>query len=199
MPARLIQWETLILILFALIIFLAGSITGVFITNKKSIKKLKLSYLENQFSNNAWKKILDESKQDIDSGGTDLENVNQFLSKKIGEYRKQLAGIKRMGFVRKKKRAEILFYLLLENEVLEQLLTKQSEKLPEERRNYLIDQMSDVRKRQQLMAEFFTDGSIKSHVKKLISGDLRLGKETGADRQKFSFNPAVESSQTLKS
>jgi hypothetical protein len=68
----------------------------------------------------------------------------------------------------------MMYSLVLENEVLEQLLVEQDVMLTDERKNSLVRLVKDTQKRQRLLAMIFNDDVIKNHVRKILSDEKRL-------------------------
>ena len=103
-----------------------------------------------------------------------LNEPNLNLLKKLEEYRKKLSGMRLIAFSSNKIRSDIMYSLLLENEVLEQLLSEQGTMPNDERKNSLLRLVKDTQKRQRLLEMVFNDGVIKNHVRKILSDEERL-------------------------
>ena len=112
-----------------------------------------------------------------------LNISNLMLTKKLEDYQKKLVGMRLFAFSSDKIRADIMYSLLLENEVLEQTLSEAGVMLTDDRKNFLILQIKDTKKRQRLLAAIFNDDVIKNHVRDVLSDQGRL--EDAAARIEF--------------
>ena len=158
----------LLLCIFTIIIgFLSYKVgLGVgYLKNSKSLKKIekekKIFYKEN-------KGMWDEERKN-------LIQENVAMKNKLESYRKKISGLGMLNFGGSKKRSDILYSLLLENETLEQILQEQSQKMVIEQRANLDQRLLDIRKRQRLLAEIFNDEKIKGYVNEVLQ-DNKLKK-----------------------
>ena len=104
-----------------------------------------------------------------------LIQENIAVKNKIEGYRKKISGLGMLSFGGSKKRSDILYSLLLENETLEQILQEQSEKIAIEQKSNLNQRLLDIKKRQRLLAEIFNDDKIKDYVNEVLQ-DNKLKK-----------------------
>ncbi len=174
MFANLTQMDMLLAGLMTLFVFFVGHKIGSFFTKQKFKREFESLEKESHSSNKSLKRILEEEKNQVDAKNLQLEQTNTLLKEKVEEYRKKLAGMGVLSFSGSKKRSDILYSLLLENEALEQLIAEQGDKLADERKGYMIQRMTDIRKRQRLMAELFNDDTIKNYVKDVLSDDKKM-------------------------
>ena len=107
----------------AIVIFFLGNRYGRFFTERRSKKEKKISNRESYKSNKMLKGLLEEEKNKVTSKNDVLSESNLFLVSKLEEYREKLSGVGRIFTSSgNKKRADIIYSLLLKNEALEQLL-----------------------------------------------------------------------------
>ena len=107
----------------AIVIFFLGNRYGRFFTERRSKKEKKISNRESYKSNKMLKGLLEEEKNKVASKNDVLSESNLFLVSKLEEYREKLSGVGRIFTSSgNKKRADIIYSLLLKNEALEQLL-----------------------------------------------------------------------------
>jgi|APSaa5957512622_1039677.scaffolds.fasta_scaffold44816_1 hypothetical protein len=155
------------------LLFISYKVGASFATKRWSREKEKLE-LESHSSHKSLKRILEDEKSVVDNENKELKDTNDMLNGRIEDYRKKLAGMGLLSFSGSKRRSDILYSLLLENEALEQLISEQSEKLATERGEHLMHRMKDIRKRQRLLAEIFNDDTIKNYVKEVLSDDVKI-------------------------
>ena len=68
------------------------------------------------------------------------------------------------SFGESKKRTDILYSLIMENELLEQIIQDQAESLTTQHQVHVDQRLLDIKKRQRLLAEIFDDKKIKEYV-----------------------------------
>jgi hypothetical protein len=174
MFSNLTDIELILAGLILIILFFLGYKIGSIIATRKGEKAREALESESYSTSKSLKKLFEDEKNQVISENTKLKETNTLLTDKVEEYRKKLAGLGLLNFSGNKKRADILYSLLLENEALEQLLAEQGEKLADERKDHLMHRMKDIRKRQRLMAEIFNDDTIKSYVRDVLSDEGRI-------------------------
>jgi hypothetical protein len=174
MFASLSDMELLLAGLATVILFFLGYKIGGFLSARKSKRDLSNLKTESHNTSKSLKRILEEEKNQVVAENVNLTENNKILNQKVEDYRKKLAGMGMLNFSGGKKRADILYSLLLENEALEQLLAEQGDKLAGERKEHLFHRMKDIGKRQRLLAEIFNDETIKNYVKDVLSDDGRI-------------------------
>ena len=170
--------ETMFLLLVGFVLMFLGFRMGTFLSSQKHKKEKQALELESHNIHKGLKKILEEEKNQLVAERDELKEKNQIHSNKLEDYRKKLAGMGMLNFSGNKKRADILYSLLLENEALEQLLSEQGEKLASERQDFLKQRLQDIKKRQRLMAEIFNDDTIKNYVRDILSDEERMNAAT---------------------
>ena len=69
-----------------------------------------------------------------------------------------------LNFGESKKRTDILYSLIMENELLEQIIQDQAEKLTNQHQAHVDQRLLDIKKRQRLLAEIFDNKKIKEYV-----------------------------------
>ena len=153
----------------ALLIFYIGYKIGRVIQTARSKKQFKAYEQDQNKFQKQMKKVLDGENEDVASKNVMLQQTIQRLEDRLEDYRKKIAG---MGILNisssNKKRSDILYSLILENETLEQLLFQQSSKFTEQAQDHLQHKLMDIKKRQRLMSEVFNDDTIKNYVKEVI-------------------------------
>lgn len=156
-------------VIAVLIVLLIGFKMGSYFAARKNKREMNLIDKERNHSSRSYKKLLDDENVALLSENERLQEYSAMVSDKISDYRKRLAGIGRFSFSSSRKRADVLYSLLLENEALEQLLTDLSKKKPDEKSDYLMHQMKDVQRKHQLMMKIFDDDeAIKHHVQNVL-------------------------------
>ena len=161
-------------VIVVMIILFVGFRIGKYFSAKKAKKEMKLIAKERDNSSRSYKKLLDDENTEMVSENEKLRESNSQLIDKISDYRKKLAGMGKFSFSNNQKRADILYSLLLENEALEQLLTKLTDD-PDEKSQYLMHQMKDIQKRHHLLVKIFNDDDIiKKHVQNILFNDKRI-------------------------
>jgi regulator of replication initiation timing len=161
-------------VIVVMIILFVGFKIGKYFSGRQGKREMKLIDKERDNSNRSYKKLLDDENVEVLSENRKLRVSNSRLMDKINEYRKKLAGIGTLSFSKNRRRADILYSLLLENEALEQILTELI-KAPDEKRDYLMHQMKDIGKRHQLLVKIFNDDDIiRNHVKNILFNDKRI-------------------------
>ena len=145
-----------------------------YFAGKKGDKEKKLVNRKSQSLNISQKKPAKREKYQgsVKRGGLNESNLN--LVKKLEGYRKKLSRMRLFAFSNNEIRADMMYSLLLENEVLEQLLVEQDVMLTDERKSALLSLVKDTQKRQRLLAIVFNDDVIKNYVKKILSDEERL-------------------------
>ena len=167
--------ELLLASAVAILIFFLGNRSGIFFTQRRSKKEKKISNRASYNSNKMLKGLLEEEKNKVTSKNEDLNDLNLFLVSKLEEYREKLSGLGGIFTSSvNKKRADMMYSLLLKNEALEQLLSAQSETLSDERKNILMQQLKNAQNRQRLLTEIFNDGVIKNYVLDVLSDKERI-------------------------
>ena len=166
----------------AIVIFILAFQIGKLMASRRSKREMKLIDKERSKSDRSFKALLDEEQANVLSEYEKLKALNELLMNAVDKYRSKLAGMGRFSLANARKRADLLYSLLMENEVLEQLLMEQSKMEPAEKSDYLLHQMKDVEKRHQVMAKIFDrDGAIKAHVKQRLFDDKRSKKPETED------------------
>lgn len=172
----------------AIMLFISFKI-GTAIAAKKFGREKEQLENESHSSSKSLKRILEEEKNQVVDENNRLKESNLLLTDKIEEYRKKLAGMGMLSFSGNKRRSDILYSLLLENEALEQLVAEQGEKMADDRKDFLMHRMKDIRKRQRLLAEIFNDDTIKNYVKDVLSDEQRI--EDAAKKIEGGSKPAL--------
>lgn len=167
--------EMLLSFFGGVIILVLGFNGGKFLTARRWKRDMKLINKEHHNADISYKKMFDEEQDEISSENVQLKKSNKRLEGVVGEYRSKLAGIGKFSFGSSRKRADIMYALLLENEVLEQLLTDQSKLKPREKSDFLLHKMKDMETRHQLMSKIIDqDETLKRHVMKRLFSDGNL-------------------------
>lgn len=174
MLENLTELQLLVAGLLGIVLFFMGHKIGSYFASRKCARDREQLETESHNTNKSLKRILEEEKTVVVNENLSLKSANHALNEKLEDYRKKLAGMGVLSFSGSKKRADILYSLLLENEALEQLLAEQGEKLADERKEHLWHRMKDIRKRQRLMAEIFNDDTIKNYVKDVLSDERKI-------------------------
>ena len=117
------------------------------------------------------KRILDDEKSTVEKKYIELKEKIEEYEQRLESYRRKISGLGVFSFTGSKKRSDILYSLLLENEALEQLLNQQSARISEQSNQHLKEKLMDIQKRQRLMSEIFNDGKIKDYVREILSTD----------------------------
>lgn len=144
----------------------------------KSNKIIKKIDEEKTIFQKETKKMWDGEKSDLLEEVEELKSKAVDLNKRLEDYRKKLSGMGMFSFGESKKRSDILYSLIMENELLEQILYDQSKKISEQQKDNLDQRLFDIGKRQRLLAEIFDDKKIKDYVKEVIEeGDLAKTKK----------------------
>ena len=153
---------------FTIIVFLFSYKISAFflrIQSKKKIKKLEEDKGVFQKEN---KRLWDQERDEWKKKQENYENKLKKNEKKIENYRKKIAGLGILNFGGTKKRTDILYSLIMENEMLEQILHEQTEKIAKEQKVNIDQRLLDIQKRQRLLAEIFDDKKIKDYVKEVL-------------------------------
>ena len=108
--------------------------------------------------------MLDEEKKSLLDKNQNLEDISKRNEKRLEEYRRKLSGMGILNFGESKKRSDILYSLIMENELLEQIIQDQTESLATQHQNHVYQRLLDIKKRQRLLAEIFDDKKIKKYV-----------------------------------
>ena len=103
----------------------------------------------------------DEEKKSLLEKNQSLEEINQRNGKRLEDYRRKLSGMGIFSFGESKKRTDILYSLIMENELLEQIIQDQAENLTSQHQAHVDQRLLDIKKRQRLLAEIFDDKKIK--------------------------------------
>ena len=106
----------------------------------------------------------DEEKKSLLEKNQNLEDISKRNEKRLEEYRRKLSGMGILNFGESKKRSDILYSLIMENELLEQIIQDQTESLATQHQNHVYQRLLDIKKRQRLLAEIFDDKKIKKYV-----------------------------------
>ena len=113
-----------------LLVFLRlGWALGSSFTRKKAKKQLKTLEKEKNIFQRENKKMWDEEKKSLLEKNQSLEEINQRNGKRLEDYRRKLSGMGIFSFGESKKRTDILYSLIMENELLEQIIQDQAENL----------------------------------------------------------------------
>lgn len=115
------------------------------------------------------KKIWDEERATLNQDKKLLQNEVKILQARVENYRKKLSGIGIFAYITNKQRSDIIYSLLLENEVLEQLCNVQLKRIAQQNINYLKEQFADIEERQKLMSRIFNDLKIKNYVDDILN------------------------------
>ena len=155
----------LLLVIFTIVVFLIAYKLGGFLKNYKTTKTInKLEKEKNTFHK--------QSQQMWEDEKSTLLVVNKKMKEKLDDYRKKISGLGMLNFGGSKKRSDILYSLLMENELLEQILNDQNKKLAVEQKTNLDQRLLDINKRQRLLAEMFDDNKIKDYVQEILNKNL---------------------------
>ena len=115
--------ELLLVSAGAILIFFLGNRSGRFFSERRSRKEKKIINRESLNSNKMLKRPLEEERNKVTSENEVLNDSNLFLVTKLEEYREKLSGLGGIFTSSvNKKRADMMYSLLLKNEALEQLL-----------------------------------------------------------------------------
>ena len=167
--------ELLLVSAGAILIFFLGNRSGRFFSERRSRKEKKIINRESLNSNKMLKRPLEEERNKVTSENEVLNDSNLFLVTKLEEYREKLSGLGGIFTSSvNKKRADMMYSLLLKNEALEQLLSAQSETLTDEGKSILIQQLKNTQDRQRLLSEIFDDDVIKKYVLDVLSDKERI-------------------------
>jgi hypothetical protein len=180
-----------------IIIFISYKVGKIIATNKCKHEQVKLEN-ESHSSQKSLKRILEEEKNQVVVEKNELTVSNRALNERLEDYRKKLAGMGLLSFSGNKKRSDILYSLLMENEALEQLISELGKKLANEQGEHLIHRMKDIRKRQRLIAEIFNDDTIRNYVKEVLSDDDKIDNAVHKIEDSYYAKPADESSEMKK-
>ena len=100
-------------VIVVMIILFVGFKIGKYFSARQGKREMKLIDKERDNSNKSYKKLLDDENVEVLSENKKLRVSNSRLMDKINEYRKKLAGIGTLSFSKNRKRADILYSLLL--------------------------------------------------------------------------------------
>ena len=103
-------------------------------------------------------------KQSLLEKNKNLEYIISRNEKRLEDYRKKLSGMGIFSFGESKKRTDILYSLIMENELLEQIIQDQAESLTTQHQAHVDQRLLDIKKRQRLLAEIFDDKKIRDYV-----------------------------------
>ena len=157
-----------LLIIIAIFVFFVSWKLSSFFTRYQSSKKIQNLINEKNIFQKESKKMWDSEKDEYLIENAKLKEEISNIQKRLDDYRKKLSGLGVFSFGESKKRADILYSLIMENELLEQILYDQSAKLTEQHKDNLDQRLLDIKKRQRLLAEIFDDKKIKDYVKEVI-------------------------------
>ncbi|MBU2644008.1 hypothetical protein KKI24_04825 [bacterium] len=180
-----------------ILLFFAYKIGGILAT-KRGNREIANLEKESHSSNKSLKRILEEEKNEVVAENADLKSANYILTEKLEDYRKKLAGMGMLSFAGNKRRSDILYSLLLENEALEQLVAEQGEKMADDRKDFLMHRMKDIRKRQRLLAEIFNDDTIKNYVQDVLSDEKKIEAATHRIESESDDSPQIEADDVKK-
>lgn len=130
------------------------------------------------------KKIWDDERNSFAQEKEDLMHEIETLKRRLENYRRKIAGLGLLSFTGSKKRSDILYSLLLENEALEQLLNTQAQRMADQHNQHLQEKFMDIEKRQRLLSEIFDDSRIKDYVREVLSENdqkILVKKEDGEE------------------
>ncbi len=133
-------------------------------TRKKAKKQFKELEKEKNIFQRENKKMWDEDKNSLLQKNQNLEDNSKRNEKRLEDYRRKLSGMGLLNFGESKKRSDILYSLIMENELLEQIIQDQAENLTTQHQTHVDQRLLDIRKRQRLLAEIFDDKKIKKYV-----------------------------------
>ena len=133
-------------------------------TRKKTKKQFKELEKEKNVFQRENKKMWDEEKKSLLEKNQNLEELHKRNEKRLEEYRRKLSGMGILNFGESKKRTDILYSLIMENELLEQIIQDQAEKLTNQHQAHVDQRLLDIKKRQRLLAEIFDNKKIKEYV-----------------------------------
>jgi len=175
--------ENVIFVVFSVIGFISlviGYKMGGFMAGSRHSQERKELEKDSHGLQKSLKRLWEEDKEKLESQVSSLTSQNKQLTNKLEDYRKKLSGMGVLSFSGSKKRADILYSLLLENEALEQMITNQTQSMITDKQTHLNDRLLDIRKRQRLMAELFNDDTIKNYVKEVLDDETKM--EIAADK-----------------
>ena len=152
------------LVLVLLIFLRLGWGLGSSFTRKRTKKQFKEIEKEKNIFQRENKKMWDEEKKSLLDKNQNLEDISKRNEKRLEEYRRKLSGMGILNFGESKKRSDILYSLIMENELLEQIIQDQTESLATQHQNHVYQRLLDIKKRQRLLAEIFDDKKIKKYV-----------------------------------
>ncbi|BBM89422.1 hypothetical protein COTS27_01121 [Spirochaetota bacterium] len=115
------------------------------------------------------KKLWDQELHGVQDEKHALEAKLLLMETRLENYRTKIAGLGVLNLWGSKKRSDILYSLLLENEALEALLNAQTKRMAQTHQEHLEQRLLDIGKRQRLMAEIFNDQRIKDYVRDVIA------------------------------
>ncbi len=148
-------------VVFTTIIFVVAYKLGIFFGSYKKTKQIQKIKKEKNIFYKENRKIWDDEKNSLG-----LEN--KMIKEKLEDYRRKISGLGMLNFRGSKKRSDILYSLLMENEILEQILHDQTQKLAVEQRLNVDQRLLDIKKRQRLLTEIFDDKKIKDYVHEVL-------------------------------
>ncbi len=151
-------------VLLLLIFLRLGWWLGSSFTRKKTKKQFKELEKEKNVFQRENKKMWDEEKKSLLEKNQNLEELHKRNEKRLEEYRRKLSGMGILNFGESKKRTDILYSLIMENELLEQIIQDQAEKLTNQHQAHVDQRLLDIKKRQRLLAEIFDNKKIKEYV-----------------------------------
>ena len=163
-----------LLSLFGLVIFWIGFKFGKIVVGSSSKKQGAAFEKEIQVFQKNMKKMYDSEVKQLKEKNQKLENTIQINENLLEDYRRKISGLGLLSFSGNKKRADILYSLLLENEALEQLLHAHGTKLVDQQQQHLQEKLMDIRKRQRLLAEIFNDDTIKNYVSETLEDQKNI-------------------------
>ena len=153
-----------LLVLILLVFLRSGWALGSSFTRKKAKKQFKEMEKEKNIFQRENKKMWDEDKKSLLEKNKNLEDLIKRNEKRLEDYRRKLSGMGTFSFGESKKRTDILYSLIMENELLEQIIQDQAESLTTQHQVHVDQRLLDIKKRQRLLAEIFDDKKIKEYV-----------------------------------
>jgi hypothetical protein len=142
---------------------------GAAFTRLKSKKDLSNMGDDTYDTQKKLKKLWDEEVSILKGKNKELDEQVKYLTSKLEDYRMKISGMGLLNFSGDKKRADILYSLLMENEALEQMLQNQSQKMVNDNQDHLTEKLRDTRKRQRLISEVFNDEKFKGYIQDIMN------------------------------
>ncbi len=122
------------------------------------------------------KNILDGEKKNLDKKVVTLNKEITDLQEKVETYRKKISGIGGISVLAAgKKRSEIIYALLIENELLQEVLQRTANDIEAKQNNKARLKTSlDIEKRQELIEGIMQKGEVKQLLQDILNKNLNI-------------------------